>query len=244
MWYDECIASYGDINYEINKIYCDEKNIELIKCNKRRHSNRHTPWERIPLILEYINDYDYVMWIDADAHFYIESENIINLINDNKNYNFIFSKDISVAINTGCYIVKNTQYSIDFLKKWGYDEELYKNNNYPHWWDNGLILDMWQQNILDIKNNCILIDYGVLQHFSQKETFLNKPFIFHLAGQSREIRINHSLNYIKKINILSDYCVLQHFSQKETIPVKRFIFHLAGQSREIRINHPLNYIKK
>ena len=51
MWYDECIASYGEINYEINKIYCDKNNIELIKCNKRRHVNRHPAWERIPLIL-------------------------------------------------------------------------------------------------------------------------------------------------------------------------------------------------
>ena len=204
MWYDENASIYGDINYKINKAYCDKNNIQLFRCNKRRHSNRHPAWERIPLILEYINDYDYIMWIDADAHFYIDSENIINLINDNTNYDIIFSKDISVAINTGCFIVKNTKYSIDFLKKWGYDEELYENNNYPYWWDNGVILDMFTLNILDIKNNCIIIDYGVLQHFYEDELFPNKPFIFHLAGRSTEIRINHSLNYTKKINILKD----------------------------------------
>jgi hypothetical protein len=204
MWYDENIKMYGDINYKINKAYCDKNNIELIKCNKRRHCNRHPAWERIPLILEYINKYDYVMWIDADAHFYIDSENIINLINNNNNYNFIFSKDISVAINTGCFIVKNTKYSIDFLKKWGYDEELYKNNNYPCWWDNGVILDMFTLNILDIKNNCKIIDYGVLQNFFENETFYNKSFIFHLAGRSTEIRINHALNYIKEFKILNE----------------------------------------
>ena len=204
MWYDKNANMYGDINYTINKAYCDKNNIQLFRCNKRRHSNRHPAWERIPLILEYINEYDYIMWIDADAHFYIDSENIINLINDNKNYDFIFSKDKSVEINTGCFIVKNTKYSIDFLKKWGYDEELYKNNNYPYWWDNGVILDMFTLNILDIKNNCIIIDYGVLQHFHEDELFQNKPFIFHLAGRSKEIRINHSLNYIKKIKILKD----------------------------------------
>ena len=115
MWYDENIASYGNNNYEINKKYCDKNNIELIRCNKRRHSKRHPAWERIPLILEYINDYDYIMWIDADAHFYIDSKNIMDLINANTSYNFIFSKDIRVAINTGCFIVKNTEYSINFL---------------------------------------------------------------------------------------------------------------------------------
>lgn len=32
-------------------MYCDKNNIELIRCNERRHSNRHPAWERIPLIL-------------------------------------------------------------------------------------------------------------------------------------------------------------------------------------------------
>lgn len=198
MWYDENAASYGDINYEINKIYCDKNNIELIRCNKRRYSNRHPAWERVPLLLKYINDYDYVMWIDADAHFYIDSKNIVDIINENKDYNFIFSNDIGYTIiNTGVFIVKNTQYSIDFLTKWGYDEILYNNNSRPHFWDQGVVIDMWQQNILDIKNNCIIIDCGVLQHFFGEEILPNKSFIFHLAGQSIEIRINHSLNYLK-----------------------------------------------
>ena len=202
MWYDENIASYGDINYEINKKYCDKNNIELIRCNERRYSNRHPAWERIPLILKYINDYDYVIWIDADAFFYNDANNIVDIINDNINYNFIFSNDYgNNNINTGVYIVKNSQYSIDFLTRWLYDEDLYKNNKHPYWWDQGVLIEMFNQNILDIKNNCIIVDYGVLQHFFEGETFPNKSFIFHLAGRSREIRINHSLNYIKKINI-------------------------------------------
>ena len=199
MWYDKAISSYGDINYEINKKYCDKHNIELIRCNKRRHSNRHPAWERIPLILTHINDYDYVMWIDADAFFYNDAKNIVDIINDNRNVNFIFSNDIgNNSINTGVFIVKNSQYSIDFLTRWGNDEVLYKNNPFPYWWDRGVLIDMFNQNILDIKNNCITFDYGVLQHFYEREQFVMKSFIFHLAGQSKQTRINSSLNYINK----------------------------------------------
>jgi hypothetical protein len=203
MWYDETISSYGDINYKINKAYCDKNNIELIKCNERRYNNRHPAWERIPLILKYINDYDYVMWIDADAHFYIDSKNIIDLIIENNTNNFIFSKDISVEINTGCFIVKNTQYSIDFLERWGYDELLYENNKYPFFWENGVILEMWQENILDIKNNSLILEYGILQHFFENELpqFSKIPYIYHLAGRSSEIRYNDSLNYMTKIGV-------------------------------------------
>ncbi len=203
MWYDKKISSYGDINYKINKLYCDKYNIELIRCNKRRHKLRHCAWERIPLILEYINNYDYIMWIDADAHFYIDSKNVIDFINEYNTFNIIFSKDINVTINTGCFIVKNTKYSIDFLIKWGYDKELYVNNSYPHWWDNGVILDIYKDNILDIQNNSVIIDYGILQHFcfTELKELKNKPFIFHLAGKSSKFREISSLSYSNYIGI-------------------------------------------
>jgi hypothetical protein len=199
MWYDSTISSYGDINYKINRAYCDKNNIDLIRCQERRHGNRHPAWERIPLILKYIHNYDYVMWIDADAFFYNDGKSIIDLINNNATYNFIFSKDISVAINTGCFIVKNTQYSIDFLVKWGYDKILYENNKYPQWWDNGVILDMYEANVLDIKNNSIVFDYGILQHFYQNDKLDNKPYIFHLAGRSNDIRYRASKEYFDRI---------------------------------------------
>jgi len=204
MWYDENIASFADINYKINKAYCNKNNIDLIRCNLRRQSNRSPHWEKNPLLLEYIYNYDYVIWLDADAHFYIDSKNIIDFINDYKSYNFIFSKDIPSfmknGINTGFFIVKNTQYSIDFLKKWQFDELLYKNNSYPGVWEQGVLLDMYRENILDIKNNSILIDYGILQHFDKNELLVltNKPYIFHLAATPSDIRYTHSLDYITK----------------------------------------------
>lgn len=147
------------------------------------------------------------MWIDADAHFYIDNPiSIINFINNNNNYNFIFSKDIytsPLSLNTGCLIVKNTQYSIDFLTKWGYDEILYKNNTFPSYWDQGVLIDMYKQNMLDIKNNSIAVDYGILQHFYEEELLKlpYKPFIIHLAGRNTQIRYKHSLDYITKYNI-------------------------------------------
>ena len=32
MWYDENDSVYGDINYKINKAYCDKYNIQLFIC--------------------------------------------------------------------------------------------------------------------------------------------------------------------------------------------------------------------
>ena len=145
-----------------------------------------------------VENYDYIIWIDADAFFYTDSNNIVDIINKNINVNFIFSKDLgNTNINTGFFIVKNTQYSIDFINKWAYDEELYKNNPIQCWWDQGVFVDMYNKNILDIQNNQISYDYGVLQHFDFNELsqFQDKPFIFHLASKSNLNRKIICTNY-------------------------------------------------
>ena len=204
MWYDENVSNYGHLNYLINKVYCDKYNIDLICCNKRRVPEKLPHFERVPLLLEYIHNYDYVMWIDSDAHFYIDSENIIDFINKYSSYNVIFSQDFPNhgIINSGVFIVKNTQYSIDFLNRWCYDEELYVNRTNKNWHDQSVVIDMYTTNILDIRNNSIIINYGILQHFSMNRSpHLKKPFIIHLAGTNRDDRIKHSIEYFKQNRI-------------------------------------------
>lgn len=198
MFYDDAIKNYGDINYAINKKYCEKYNIDIIVSHTNKYFRRHSAWARLPLILDNIEYYDYLIWIDADAFLYNDATNIIDIIKDNIDYNFIFSNDIgNNNINTGIFIVKNSQYSIDFLKTWAYDNELYENNPYPGWWDEGVLIDMYNKNILDIKNNSVSIEYGILQHFYENElsTFAKRPLILHLAGRTNEIRLNTFKKY-------------------------------------------------
>jgi len=198
MFYDDVIKNYGDINYAINKKYCEKYNIDIIVSHTNKYFRRHSAWARLPLILDNIEKYDYLIWIDADALLYNDATNIIDIIKENIDYNFIFSNDIgNNNINTGIFIVKNTQYSIDFLHKWAYDNDLYVNNSYPGWWDQGVLIDMFNQNILDIKNNSVSLEYGILQHFYENELsgFSKKPLVFHLAGRSNEVRLHTFKKY-------------------------------------------------
>jgi len=207
MFYDNNIKEYGDINYKINKLYCEKYNLDIILSQEKTYENRHSAYERLPLILKHIDNYDYVIWIDADAFFYITSKNIIEIINNNINCNFIFSKDITNDIlndnidynyiNSGIFIVKNTKYSIEFINKWAYDEELYNNNPEKLRWVQGILNNMYNNNILNIKNNSILYKYGILQHFNKNEIEILpiQPFIYHLAGKSYEERLKASRNY-------------------------------------------------
>lgn len=202
MFYNETIQNFAEINYEINKKYCEKNNLEIIVENNNKYKNRHPAWERLPLLLDNISKFDYLIWIDADAFFYNNADSIVNLINNNSNVNFIFSQDVgNNNINSGVFIVKNSQYSIDFLTKWAYDEELFEINPYPQWWDQGVLIYMYDKNILNIKENSVLIEYGILQHFYYNDK-LNNTLILHLANRSNEKRYNISkMYYDELINI-------------------------------------------
>ena len=200
MFYDDNIKSYGELNYEINKKYCEKYNLEIILSTKKKLDTRHSAQERLPLLLDNISNFDYLIWIDADAFFYNDANNIVDIINENRNVNFIFSNDIGNGnINTGIFIVKNCEYSINFLTRWLNDEDLYKNNPYPQWWDQGVLIDMFNQNILNIKEHSIQIEYGVLQHFTDYDKLINKTHIFHLAGRDHHTRYQESKKYFDKL---------------------------------------------
>jgi len=196
MFYDDNIKSYGDITYLINKKYCEKYNLEIILSNEKRYKDRYPAWERLPLILENISKFEYLIWIDADAFFYNDALNIIDIINCNDKAHFILSNDIgNMNTNTGLFIVKNSQYSIDFLTKWAYDENLYNNNMFPGWWDQGVFIDMYIYNMLNIQENSVNFEYGILHHF-HKHDKLENTFVFHMAGMKNDERYEIAKKYL------------------------------------------------
>lgn len=210
MWYDDNIKEYAEINYKINKIYCEKYGYTLIKSNERLYSERKPHWERIPLLLKYIDEFDYLIWIDADAHFFIDSPPITNIIDQYPDTSLFFSEDqccknikFTSQLNSGVFIIKNCQYSKNFLHKWGYDNELFNlyNGNYG-WNDQAILVKMYDKNIDNIVDNMVIIKYGVLQYFDKEFKLplklfglTNKGFIFHMAGYKTDKRKQHSNEY-------------------------------------------------
>jgi hypothetical protein len=202
MYYDDAIQEYAEINYKINKIYCDKYGLELIVSHKRTYTERHPAWERLPLIHKHLKNYDYIVWIDADAFFYSDARNIVDIIQENPDSNFIFSNDIgNTNINTGIFIARNSIFSLIFIYKWAHDEVLYQKNSHPSWWSQGVLIDMVKQNVLRINNHHVCYPYGQLQHFYEQEELPKKPFIFHLAGRDYTERLKASRNYAKQIGL-------------------------------------------
>jgi len=226
MWYDDHVKNYGDNCFKINKVYCDKYGYDLIKSSKRFYQTywttdrgnlpaRNPHWERFPLILEHINNYDYVVWMDADAFFYNISPPIKKLINKHKK-DILFSADDNdlnpPPVNSGVLILKNTKRVINIIKKWAFSEEL--KDKYcgdrildgflcpkTNWVeDQAIVRGFVKDNVDGINEISKLLPYSELQHYNVGERaalskLKNKPYIFHLAGR-HEDRFKESKKYL------------------------------------------------
>ena len=221
MWYDDRVKDYAENCYKINKVYCDRHNYDLIKSSERTYKFRKPHWERFPLILKHIKQYDYVVWMDGDAFFYNISPPIENIINKYKK-EILFSTDDDPVnpppVNSGVLILKNTERVINIVKKWAYSEELkdkycgYKlvdgylcpRLNWVE--DQAVVRGFVKDNIEGINEISKLIPYLELQHYSPSERKLlakakNKPYIFHSAGR-HDIRLKESTDYVNLLREL------------------------------------------
>ena len=185
MWYDENIKEYADLFRKRNEKYCNENNYDFIFSDKK-YTDKPSSFNKISFIKKLLdkNEYDYYMWIDADAHFCGNEYLIENYINKYEDKDFIWSADITPNINTGVFIVKNSEYSKEFIQKWNRSSKTINKD----WWEQGVFGVLWNDNILDIKNHSYVYHYGVLQHFK----YTDSQLVYHMAGTDKNTRIKYS----------------------------------------------------
>lgn len=230
MWYNNKIAYFSDNFYEINKKYCDKFGYDIIRDNTVRLKDYPPHWERYAMLhklgMEY--DYEYLMWIDSDAHFYYDSPALETFIEKHPQATFILSGDWTddvkkdSIINSGVFIVKNNKYSQFVLKEIYSNKELQEKRDKTRI-DQGLLRYMHRNNVYGFKSNSVIIPYLVMQHFTDighppvsdkdyenyivpKLSYYNltKPYIKHYVTQTesttKNIRYNKSMEYLNHIN--------------------------------------------
>jgi hypothetical protein len=202
MWYDDHASPYGDIVKKINQFYCDKNGYDLIFSNTRNFPQRKPHWERVPLILSVIDNYDYAVWVDADAFFYIDAPKIEAIIEKHQK-DLLFCADVDakteewLRVASGFFIAKNTEKIKSILKEWGYSDYIYEKRD-KKWQDQSALRLMISENILNAKNEIGIIPYGEVQNYSGNRTG-NIPYVWHMAGVEQKYRINHSGDYLLRL---------------------------------------------
>jgi hypothetical protein len=183
--------SYSKFTKAINEKYCEEKNYQYyVETDDDKIyselSGRAYTWYKPKLILDVINKFnpDYILFLDADAIVSDSSYKIEDFIVDG--YDCVVTEDHGPSImNAGVLLFKNTDWTIEFLKKWwDISETLTGPNNQPAgYYHNALWHDQTCFGYLynseeKYKSKIKIIDNKILNGRVFKD-HVSKNFIFH-----------------------------------------------------------------
>lgn len=135
----------------VSKIeYCMKHNYDLIADESIWDPTRPAAWSKIKLLEKYVPQYDYVIWMDSDL-FIMNQDYLLEHFVDRHlpiGTSMLVGYDRD-RINTGVWFIRNTDFSIQFLRKI-YEQEQYIQNGY---WEQAAFIDLYEQNVLDSQHH-------------------------------------------------------------------------------------------
>lgn len=194
--YDKIYAdcNLGLLSEEKNKEYAHKHGYDFI-CDKNLDNEGHYFFYKFKSILKYIDQYDYIFWIDADAFFTNFSKRIESFIKSPEK-TFIVTID-KQFLNTGVFIVKNcNEIKQIFNKVLIEGPEL--NHPFP---DAKILLDYFNtpESTWDISIPQYLLNSYKYELYNttypEGEFKLNESLVLHFPGMSYEDRVKAYYKY-------------------------------------------------
>lgn len=198
----------SELTYPSIKEYCKLHGYDFYSREDNIRTDRIVGWERIQIICDFIDKYDYIFYFDCDCLIMNHNIKIENLIDEN--YDFQIAKNsISKGwdgVNTGTFIVKCSQWSKEFFNKLNNKQEWF------HKWcfEQAAIIDELA-NSEDVRNHTKIENCRKLNAFHHVwydvDDFQFGDFIIHDAGTSNNHRFKLFTEMKNKIikNINIDY---------------------------------------
>jgi hypothetical protein len=110
-WFEDCVKTVQN--------YCNKHGYDYILQKEPLQEDCYTSYQKPLFLLKYIQDYDYVMWIDSDAIIANDNIKLEDKISEHVDRWIFYTEDpASWPLNSGVLIFKNCEQSIDLLNKW------------------------------------------------------------------------------------------------------------------------------
>lgn len=160
------------------RLYCQIHGYDYIEDESVYDNTRPIPWSKILLIQKYLPNYDYIVWIDADAMIMDNKQKLedkIQLMGEKDIMCLEHYKDIS----TGVLFIKNTAYSMAFMDRLYSKKEF---TNSPNW-EQDAFIHMWETEA-DSKEHIVILSFNYERQI-QDYWYSFQPncsFILHYAG--------------------------------------------------------------
>lgn len=131
-FYTENILNFAQHSIHNIKHYCSIHNYAFIVYNKPLNNDVKLCWNKIAVILNHLNQYKYIIWIDADAIIVQHNITFEEIIKKYQDIDLLLCSDIffkKECINSGVMIIKNTEWSYQLFKKVWNNNKFEKGHN-------------------------------------------------------------------------------------------------------------------
>ncbi|MDC3332964.1 DUF273 domain-containing protein, partial [bacterium] len=188
-----CTLTVGDefkkgssICIESIQHYCQKHSYTYINDETIADSEREPYWNKVLLLEKYIDEYDYLVWIDADMLIMNPEWTLESLI-----VNYMCNKDMMLAIdcgdqiNTGCWFVRNTDYSKMIFKLIYNLPEVCGNFH-----EQGVLNILHERNIANFRNHSMIfheVESRIIN--ATLSTYHNGDFLIHFLGVRNPITL-------------------------------------------------------
>lgn len=199
-------------SYINHKIYADTFNYSYIHCNwPTKKNNRYL--NKIQYILQYIDAYDYIVWLDDDAFFFDFTKDIMQYAPQGNHFISICKspdfKTLKTFFNSGDFIVKSNSLSkkfftdvsngnLNLVKRWWTDELGFFSNG-----DQDIMIYLLKTNA-EYKDGYCLYNYKAFnsryENLFKEDT--HKPLILHFTGKP-EVKMANYKKVQNKYNLHS-----------------------------------------
>lgn len=194
---DNVINDWGKYSIAINKKYAEKHGYDFVILNKPYDKNVTHAWQKIPAMIELLQKYDFVMYIDTDAIFYKQDLKIERLFkkysgdilvcSDKKN------SDGKYLVNGGVVIAKKSKKTIDILKFWWDLRYKYKEFAFEQWALSDIVKNKYDEYIdssvisvaPETEFNSV---YSDLMESINKKTNFPDTYILHFMATSDDFR--------------------------------------------------------
>lgn len=193
---------------------------------------RTATWNKILLMRNLLScpHHSWLMYLDFDAIFMnyeLGPEALLELIvkksSGSRLAHFIFSSDYqpSSPINTGAFLVRNTNYSAKLLQTL-YDPQVYHNSVYHHWNEQHALHTYFTRNHTEFSKHCKIVPYYLFNQHMKQHTSGN--FVAHFAGMPAK-----KYEFIRKE-------LVKHSAVKFQLDRQDSMLHVEEDSCSIRLN--------
>ena len=198
-------------------------------------TDRHVVWHKISVILDELQDCDYLLFVDADAVFYSHELMIENeLIPALQGKTILMAQDCASEIhrwtpgkpNSGVILIKNTERAREFLAEWNHATDI---DEVVRWQWPPTQLALWKHVLPKFKDDLQTVnDYYIVQgHFGQ--------FIRHFSYCSDEYRLSFMQNIFKRLSTPN------HWDASTVKPAIKVVqYHWGEQNHSYEVNRKIN----